>query len=119
MTKFAYNLLLIWPSLKLLSLPSNGFNNIIKFDINHLHYNKKVIANPTQIFDLYFLCNFGNLSTTSSILASDNRACNIETNLVTKKGKLTRIFLYLFSHSFQPLFFFFNSIFFKYAIMSK
>lgn len=119
MTKFAYNLLLVRPRLKLLSLSGDSFNNVVKFDTYHLHYNDKVIVNLTQIFNLYFLCNFRNLSTTSPILASDNRACNTEPNLVTKKGKLMRIFLYLFSHSFQPPFFFLSSIFSKYAVISK
>ncbi len=94
-TKSAHNPLLVRPLPKLLSLPGAWSNNVVKFGTHHLHYNDKVVANPTRTFGLYFLCNFGNLSTTSPILAGDGRACDTEPGLVTKKGEPPRTFLYL------------------------
>ena len=101
MTKSAYNPLLVRPPPKLLSLPGNWSNNIVKFDIHHLHYNDKVAANPTRTFSLYFLCNIGNLLTTSPTLAGNGKACDTEPGLVTKKRKPPKIFLYLFLGALQ------------------
>lgn len=96
MTKSAYISLLVWLPAKLLSLPSNWSNNIVKFGTYYLHYNDKVITNPIQTLNLYFLSNFGNFLTIFPILASNSRAYNIELGLITKKGKLPRIFLSFF-----------------------
>ncbi len=95
-TKSAHNPLLVWPLPKLLSLPGDWSNNVVKFGTHHLHYNDKIVANPTRTFGLYCLCNFGNLSTTFPILAGNNKACDTEPGLVTKKGKPPKTFLYLF-----------------------
>ncbi len=96
MTKSAHNALLVRPLPKLLSLPGDWSNNVVKFGTHHLYYNDKVIANPTRTFGLYFLYNFRNLSTTSPILAGDDRAYNTKPGLVIKKEKPPRTFLYFF-----------------------
>lgn len=101
MTKSAHNPLLVRPPPKLLSRPGDWSNNVVKFGTHHLHYNDKVAANPTWTFGLYFLCNFGNLSTNSPISAGDNRACNTEPGLVTKKREPPKTFLYLLLGTLQ------------------
>lgn len=94
MTKSVHNPLLVRLLPKLLSLPSDLSNNIIKFNNYYLHYNDKVATNSTWTFVPYFLCNFGNLLTTFPILADNNRTRNIELDLVTRKEEPPKTFLY-------------------------
>ena len=100
-SEFTYNLFLLRPPPKLVSLPNVSSKCVVKFVTCHPHYKDKFVGNSTRTFVcaancLYFLCGWSNLSA-AFFLAHDGGACTTEPGLVIEKGEPLRTFLHLLS----------------------